>query len=702
MTAASAPIRPIALAAVLALPAVLAHQPCRADDPLLQRVLVEGARAGELGVHDAGSAGTVGHKLLALRPLARPGELLEAVPGVVVSQGGGEGKANQFFLRGVSLDHGTDLRTTLDEMPVNQRSHAHGHGWTDLNFLIPELAARLDYKKGPYSAREGDFASAGSAAISYANRLTGGVASATVGSDGFARALVADSPALGGGALLYALELLRNDGPFKRPDDYRKANAVLRYSRGFANNGFSVSAMAYRAHWNASDMVPQRAVDGGLVDRFGTLDASAGGGARRTSVSANWRRSGDAAASRVSAWLIENRLDLYSNFTYFLNDPVDGDQFNQPDRRVTGGVNASHTWHRHAAGRATEVTLGLKLQNDNIINALHTTRARRRLATTRADHVREASAGLYLEAHTRWSPVLRSVAGLRHDHYRFDVRSDRAANSGKARAQLASPSLNLVLGPWGGTELYFNLGNGFRSNDARATVARVDPASGLPADSVPGLVRTRGAEAGMRRVFTPNLQGALAVYRLDFDSELAYAGDAGTTQAGGPSRRAGIELAARYKIAKWLSADLDLAYTRARARSGARSGLQSGAQSPSHDPGARFIPGAVEGVGQFGLVFERLGAWSGALRLRYAGPRPLTDDNGVRAGGGLTLSGRLARKLGGGLRLELEGINLGNRQGAASAYFYASRMDGEAAAREDVHFHPLAPRALRLTLVKNF
>ncbi|MES3020363.1 MAG: TonB-dependent receptor [Pseudomonadota bacterium] len=682
MPAARLIIGPIAFA--------LAHHSCVADELLLQRVLVEGARAGELGMHDAGSAGSIGQKQLALRPLARPGELLEAVPGVVVSQGSGEGKANQFFLRGVSLDHGTDLRTTLDEMPVNQRSHAHGHGWTDLNFLIPELAARLDYKKGPYSAREGDFASVGSAALTYANRLSAGVASATAGSHGYRRALLADSPALGDGALLYALELLRNDGPFKRPDDYRKANAVLRYSRGFANDGVSVSAMAYRAHWNASDLVPRRAVDDGRLERFGTLDPSAGGSARRSSVSAQWRRSGNDSAAHASAWIIDNRLDLYSNFTYHLDDPADGDQFNQPDRRVTSGVNASHTWHRHAGGQATDLTFGLQLQNDNIFNALHTTRARRRLATTRADHVQEASLGLYLEAHTRWSPALRSVAGLRHDHYRFDVRSDRAANSGKAGAQLASPSLSLIFDPWVGTELYLNLGNGFRSNDARATVARVDPKSGLPADSVPGLVRTRGAEAGMRRVLTPRLQGALALYRLDFDAELAYAGDAGTTMAGGPSRRQGIELAARYQLLKWLSADLDLAYTRARANAG---------QAPHH---ARFIPGAVEGVGQFGLALDRLGAWSGALRLRYAGPRPLLDDNSVRAGSSLTLNGRLARKLGNGLRLELEGINLGNRQGAASAYYYASRMDGEAAAQEDIHFHPLAPRALRLTLVKNF
>jgi hypothetical protein len=656
--------------------ALLAQGAAIADDLVLQRIFVEGARASGLGVLESASAGSISGKQLAARTVYRPGELLEAAPGLVVSQHSGEGKANQFFLRGFNLDHGTDLRTTVDDMPVNQRSHSHGQGWTDLNFLIPELAARLDYKKGPYSAREGDFASAGSTAVTYANRLTADIAGATVGQDGFARAVLAGSPEAGAGSLLYALETLSRDGPFKRPDDYRKLNAVLRYSQGYANNGFSVSAMAYRAAWNATDQIPQRAVDSGRLGRFDTLDPSDGGMARRYSLFGVWRRTGADASSKISAYLLRNELDLYSNFTYFLTDPVNGDQFSQPDRRVTSGVNASHTWQLHDGVIKSDLTVGAQLQNDNIFNGLHATRARQTISITREDHIVETSLGLYAEAHTRWSDTLRTLAGVRADRYRFDVRSSLAADSGRSNASLASPSLNVIMGPWAATELYVNLGTGFHSNDARGTLA------------APGLVRSRGLEAGLRSEIVPRLQTALSVYRLDFDSELVFVGDAGATKAGRPSRRRGVELSNYYKAAKWLSVDLDMAYARARWRDAAAEG--------SH------IPGAVEGVAQLAFTLNQLGPWSGALRLRYIGPRPLVGDNSVRAPPGMTINGRLGYRLRKGMQLELEGFNLANRREAAIAYFYASRMQGEAAAREDLHFHPLEPRSARLSLIVNW
>jgi TonB-dependent Receptor Plug Domain len=197
--------------------------------------------------------------------------LLESVPGLIVSQHSGEGKANQFYLRGFNLDHGTDLRTTVDGMIVNQRSHAHGQGWTDVNFMIPELASRLEYRKGPYFASEGDFSSAGSVSLKYTDRLDKGVASVAVGQNGFRRALLADSPEFAGGRLLYALEGLHNDGPFVHPDNYRKLNGVLRYSQGDEGNGFNVTAMAYKATWSATDQITQRAIDSGLIKIASTL-----------------------------------------------------------------------------------------------------------------------------------------------------------------------------------------------------------------------------------------------------------------------------------------------------------------------------------------------------------------------------------------------------------------------------------------------
>ncbi|MCC2971077.1 TonB-dependent receptor [Massilia sp. IC2-476] len=678
---------PVACAAA----ALLAGAPALADDFVLQRVLVEGARTSQIGMTDSASSGTVGAKALEQRTVYRPGELLEATPGLIASQHSGEGKANQFYLRGFNLDHGTDLATWVDGMPVNQRSHAHGQGWTDLNFLIPEIVTRLDYRKGPYSATDGDFSSAGKASISYANRLVSPLASVTLGQDNYARTVLAASPELAGGNLLYALELMKNDGPWTRPDGYRKINAVLRYSRGYANNGWTVSAMHYRGHWNATDQIPLRAVAAGQLGRFDAIDLSDGGEAERSSISGSWRRTTQETASALSAYVIRNRLDLYSNFTYFLNDPVNGDQFAQPDRRVTTGLDGSHTWHAYksADGKvASDMTVGFQLQNDNIFNGLYDTRARRRIATTREDHIVETSGALYVENATKWSEALRTVVGLRANHYRFDVDGDRVANAGRASDSLVTPSLSVAYGPWQHTELYFNVGHGFHSNDARGTVASVDPKTLDPVDRTPGLVRSRGLELGLRTVAIPKTETTLSVYRLDFDSELTYIGDAGNTEAGDPSRRYGVELSNSVRANKWLTLNFDAAYARARSRGG----------NPSGDR----IPGAVEGVAQVGLTVDRAGPWSGALRLRYFGPRPLIEDDSVRSHASLTLNGRIGYRIGKDMRLELEGFNLTNRRDSAIDYYYASRAQKEAEAVDDIHFHPIEPRTFRLSLTKNW
>jgi hypothetical protein len=671
----------------LTLAAIAFHSPVHADD-LLQRVTIDGSRANQLGLADAASAGSVSQKELAARTVYRPGELLEAMPGLIVSQHSGEGKANQFYLRGFNLDHGTDLRTTVDDMPVNQRSHAHGQGWTDLNFLIPELAVRLDYKKGPYSAEEGDFASAGTASVVYANRLTQGLASVSAGQNGYGRALLADSVELPRGSLLYALEVLHNDGPYENPDNYQKLNAVLRYSEGYANNGFNVSLMAYHADWNATDQIPLRAVREGRIGRYGAIDPSDGGKAHRYSLSGAWRRTTQDSSSKVNAYIIGNQLDLFSNFTYFMDDPVRGDQFAQPDKRVTSGVNASHSWHQHGDGWNSETTIGLQLQNDNIFNGLYNTQARQRVATTRQDHIVESSAGLFVENSTRWSDAWRTVAGARIDGYRFDVSSDLAANSGTANDHLVSPSLSVIYGPWKTAELYANIGTGFHSNDARGTTITIDPKTGLATGKVSPLVRSRGMELGARSTWLPGLQSSLSFYRLDFDSELTFVGDAGTTEAGPPSRRYGVEFSNYYKPLKWLSVDLDLAYARARTRGDAPEGNR--------------IAGAIEGTGQLAVTVDDGGPFSGSLKLRYFGPRPLIEDNSVRSNSSMTLNGRIGWKIARDLSLELEAFNLTNRRDSAIDYYYASQLKGEAEPVTDIHFHPIESRSLRATLVKTF
>lgn len=659
------------------------------EDKALKPVVVQTSRTSQLGEAATANTGVVTQEQLDARTVYRPGELLEVVPGLVVTQHSGEGKANQFYLRGFNLDHGTDLRTTLDGMPVNQRSHGHGQGWTDLNFLIPELATLLDYRKGPFYAAEGDFASAGAVGIRYADSLKNGLASISLGQNGYRRTLLADSPPLSHGRLLYALELFQNDGPFVVGDNFKKANGVLRYSEGTAAQGFNVTAMAYNTNrYHATDQIPKRAVDAGLLNRFDAIDQTDGGKVSRYSLSSAWHRVTDTTATQVNAYAIRNHLDLYSNFTYFLDDPVNGDQFNQKDQRVTSGLNASHTWNTRLLGRDGENTVGLQLQNDHIRNGLYNTAAQRRLATTRQDKVVESSIGVHFENTTRWTNTFRTVAGLRTDGYRFDVASDNPLNSGKKNENITSPKLNLIFGPFAKTEFFAGVGRGFHSNDARGTVINVDPQSGDPVNQVPGLVKAKGAELGVRSEIIPGLQTAFSVYRLDFDSELIFVGDAGNTEAGRPSRRTGFEFSNYYKPNRWLTVDADIAFAKARFK--------------DTDPVGQRIPGSVEGVASVALAVDHLGPYFGALQLRYFGPRPLVEDNAVRSQKTVTLNGRVGYKINPKLKIELEGFNLLNTRASAIDYVYTSQLRGEASPVDDVHFHPIESRSFRVTLVANF
>jgi hypothetical protein len=526
--------------------------------------------------------------------------------------------------------------------------------------------------------------------ISYQNQLEQGLFSLGLGQNGFRRTLLADSPKLGAGHLLYALEVFKNDGPFVVGDDFRKRNAVLRYHQGSAGNSLTLSAMAYHARWHATDQIPQRALDSGLLQsRFDAIDQTDGGNASRYSLGLQWQHNADGVATRLQGYLVRSQLDLYSNFSYFLNDPLNGDQFSQPDRRVTSALELGQRRSFEGAGATTAIAYGLQIQNDNIFNGLHATRARQRLSSVRADHITESSIGLYFEHQATWQPKLRSVVGLREDFYRFKVQSGNPANSGSSNASIGSVKANIILGPWAKTEVYLNAASGFHSNDARGTTIAQDPVSGDAVERVPGLVRSRALELGVRNELLPGLNSTFSVYRLDFASELVFVGDAGTTEAGRPSRRIGFEWSNYWRAANWLTVDADLAYARARYRD-----VQAVGQR---------IPGAVEGVASLALAVDNLGPWFGALQYRYFGPRPLIEDNSVRSQATATLNGRIGYKISPRLKLELEGFNLSNRRDAAIDYYYTSRLPGEAAQGvDDRHFHPVESRSWRLTLQLGF
>jgi len=650
-----------------------------------------------IGTADSANEGTVLQEQIEARPAYRIGEKLEVVPGLIVSQHSGEAKANQYYLRGMNLDHGTDLMTTVDGMLVNERTHAHGQGYTDLNFMIPELIGSLQYRKGPYYAAYGDFASAGVVDINYVNTLPEGIASATVGQHNYERALLADSVKLGPGNLLFAFEGVHSDGPWVNPEEFRKYNGVLRYSVGDAQNGFNITAMGYKSLDTATNQIAQRAVDEGLVSRFGTLDPTDAVDALRYSLSGAWQRTADNSITKANAYVIVNHLALFSNFTYFLNDPVNGDQFEQSDRRVTTALNASQTWLSKWGGHEVENTVGIQLQNDNIFVGLNNTSDRQVLSVVRYDHVVESSAGVYFENHFQWFEKFRTVAGIRGDFYRFKVNSDNPANSGTENASIASPKLNLIFGPWAKTECFINAGEGFHSNDARGTTITVVPGTGvdanLPAQKVTPLVRSKGFEVGARTAIIPGLQSSLTFFQLKFDSELVFAGDAGTTEAGRPSRRRGFEFANFYKPTPWLTIDADFAYTVARFT------------APDPDPTVQgdHIPGAPEGVGSLSVTVDNLGPWFGSLQLRYFGPRPLIENNSERSKSSTTLNGRIGYKFSKHLLAYLEGFNLFDSKVSNIDYFYTSRLPGEPAEGvADIHFKPMEPLTLRLSVVYYF
>lgn len=655
----------------------------------MQAVKVVGHYDNALGMSDAASAGTVTADLIRNRPALRTGELLEFVPGMIVTQHSGDGKANQYFLRGFNLDHGTDFATFVDGMPVNMRTHAHGQGYSDLNFLIPELVARIDYKKGPYYAGEGDFASAGSARLRLADRLPAGISSLTLGSDGYQRALLADSIPAAEGTLLYGLEMHRNDGPWQTPESVRKVSALLRYSQGTSNDGFNVTAMAYKNRWNSTDQIPQRAVQSGQIDRFGTVDATDGGATERVSLSFAVRRMNPIGLFEFDAHAVQSSLDLFSNFTYFLHHPEEGDQFNQSERRRMLGLNVSQSWNATIAGFETRNKVGFQSRIDHLAPVgIYNTVAQQRTSTIREDFVNQSSAGIHFDNTTQWLPLFRSVLGARVDAYRFDVKSSIAGNSGKASDHIVSPKLSLIVGPWSKTEFFVNAGSGFHSNDARGTTQTRLPDGGA-STPVTALVKTRGMELGARSEIVPGLQSSLALWRLNIDSELLFVGDAGETEASRASRRSGIEWNNHYIAAPWLLFDLDLAASRARYS--------------QHDPAGDYIPGSLDKVLSFGATVLDLGHWHGAFNLRYFGPRPLTEDNSVRSPSTALAYARIGYKINPKTRLTLDVFNLFDRHASDIDYFYQSRLRGEAAGGvSDIHFHPAEPRSLRLTLAHNF
>jgi hypothetical protein len=653
---------------------------------LLESVRVTGRFDDLIGTARSASEGRVGSVELGARTRARVGELLETVPGMIVTQHSGDGKANQYFVRGFNLDHGTDFRTTVEGMPVNMPSHAHGQGYTDLNFVIPEMVDHLDFLLGVQHAEIGDFGSAGGARFHLVRSLVRPVALAEYGANRFARALLGGSAVAGPGTLLLAGEGTAYDGPWERPQGVRKYNGMARYSWTRGHSRFGVLAMGYANAWDATDQVAHRAVTSGRVSRFASLDSTTGGNAGRLSLSAEWTRAAGTSVQRASLYGIHSTLGLVSNFTYFLDDPERGDQFTQRDRRAVLGGDVSDTRMMSAFGVAHTTTAGVQARAD-IIDGLGLYRSVGGVRTSdvRNDRVRQSATGVYVEAESRWTPQFRSVVGLRGDLHTFAVHSDREMNSGHRTAGILNPKLSLVFTPSSRAELYAGGGFGFHSNDARGTTISVDPVNGSAAERVTPLVRSRGAETGLRVSPVSGLRSTLSLWTLELESELLFLGDGGTTDPVDGTRRSGVTFANFYRASRALSLDADIAMARARFVS--REGWRA------------HVPGAIERTLSAGMTWAPERGLFGAVRLRHFGAYALSEENTTRARASTLVNADFGFQAIGGARVKVTLLNVLDARADDIQYLYASRLPGEAPGGvEDVHFHPSEPRQLRLSV----
>jgi hypothetical protein len=656
----------------------------------IEALVVTGKAESLIGEAPSASKGQANAKELEERPYLRRGEMLEVVPGVVITQHSGDGKANQYFVRGFNLDHGTDFAVSMDGQPVNFVTHAHGQGYADLNPIIPELVETLDYWKGPFYGQLGNLSTAGAAKFRFYDMLPQGIATVGIGGNNYFRALLADTidtgapqsfakgsaPSTDRSGLTYALEYNYYDGPWQREGNSRRFNGFLKYFKQSGQDTFSLTAMGYDGEWDSTDQIPKRLIDSGQIDRLGNIDDTVGGESSRYSLMGAWDR--DLSDGRLHAdfYVGKYDLDLFSNFTYFLNDPVNGDQFEQEDGRWFFGGEVRREWN---FGNKDTLTVGIQTRHDLIDGVgLYNTAGTGRLSAVRVDDVNESTLGIYATANWQVNEWFRVQPGLRADAFHFDVESDDPANSGGETDAIVSPKLSLIFGPWADTEFYANAGTGFHSNDARGVT--------LGADAVDPLVRTYGFELGARTEAIPDVVSTLAIFYLHSASELLYVGDAGTSEAGPATERFGIEWSTYWRPNDWLALDNEITLSEGRL-------LDVGSDNE--------IPGAVPFIVDTGITLGNEEGLFGSLRSRFFGPRPLIEDGSEKSRQSWQLNGRIGYRKN-DWEVAVDCLNILGRDDNDIEYFYESRLNTELVGVEDIHLHPAEPRTFRISLTRRF
>jgi|MDSW01.2.fsa_nt_gb outer membrane receptor protein involved in Fe transport len=673
------------LPALISLATLVSMQPTWAQQDQIEEVVVWGRSLQLIGTADSASQGVIGYADFSTRPIARVGELVEVVPGMIATQHSGPGKANQYFLRGFNLDHGSDFSTFFDGMPVNMRTHAHAQGYMDLNFIIPEIIERIDFQKGPYFADTGDFSLAGSNSMKTYDVLEEGFSELTLGSRDEIRFVTANSFDFAEGSLLYALEHQQTNGFYDLEQDVRKLNGLLKYTGDFAGVPSRITLSAYDSAWTSTNQVPQRAVNNGLIDRFGFIDPDLGGESYRYSITGNFEL---AESWDLNLYASSYYMSLINNPTYLLNDPINGDEFEQEDERRLFGGTLRNEAEIELFGVPVRRTVGSDIRYDNVDELnLFNTLSRRRISTIREDKAEEFSIGAFGELQFLVTDALRATVGVRYDYYDGEVDAFRSQNSGSDDDSLWQPNIGLAYRLNENLEFYGNYGHGFHSNDVRAAVNTVDPVTGDPTESLEMLVEGKGSEIGFRYDTLEGFNLSAAYYTLKMDSELVFVGDAGTTEPGDPSRRDGIEVTSFWEISDQLVFDI------------------SGAKSDGHfiglPSGENAIPDAHDLVYGVGLTYAGGNGWTSSLRVRHFGDAALTEDEVVEKGSSTLLHFGLSYEQD-NWEIGLDILNLLDEEDDDIAYWFESQLPGEAAAVEDIHFHPADPRTVRVLMKYKF
>ncbi len=659
------------------------------NEEQIEELLVEGRREVLVGQARSASEGVISQVDLSVRPLLRPGDVLESIPGMVVTQHSGSGKSNQMFLRGFNLDHGTDFATWIDGMPVNKRTHGHGQGYTDINFLIPETISTLEFVKGPYHAELGNFSSAGGAHIRTFDVLPETRAKLGVGEDGYHRLLTLGSVEAAGVNLSAALERQGYDGPWRDiEENVDKINSLLKVTGEHSSGSWNLTAMHYDNDWDSADQIPERAVDSGLISELGSLDTELGGNTRRSSLSGSYRSEDNGRVTEWGAYVINYNFQLWSNFTYLLDNPGTGDQFEQRDNRTTWGAHWNRAWDSGDRQQFTHRT-GIEVRYDDINKVgLYRTDARQRLAAIREDSAEEASIGVFYELEWQLNHHWRTVLGLRGDHVEFDVDAGNPLNAGDESDNILSPKASLIYTHSDVTEFYLSAGRGFHSNDARGTTITVDPVSGEAAASVDPLVASKGAELGFKSLWLGTWQTSVALWYLELDSELLFVGDAGTTEASRASRRWGVEFNNFWLLTDVWSLEADFSWTDAEFTGSAPEGDE--------------IPGALPFVATGAISATYPNGWFGSLRVRHFAAYPLVEDDS-RESDGSTIASLALGWSNERWALQLDLLNIFDSDDHDIDYLYSSRLPGEPAEGvEDIHFKVFEPRQVRAYISYSF